>query len=344
MEYRKHAQYWGGDPFIDRWHYPMIPEYANRYAQFVSGNIIEWQPSARDVLTMMKDAPQTVVVANAMVNDQLARVIFGRTNATTQPWKDPRVRIAVRRAANFRGIGEFRANKQQFEAAGVPVEVVSRTHATYGLTYWLDPEKNELGDLSANYLHNIAEAKKLTAAAGFPNAIEIGFRTLPVAGEVPEEDGLIIDSLNQSGVFKVNVQNSANTVEHRNCRSLRQCDGLVTSSINEDMDYAMREYHSQGPRAGGEPAYGDPELDRIADAYRRELDPQKSIAILHEHQKAAARFFPTVPREHQYQIFQVRWPWLRNTGVGYNGVGLEGRPILGGHKQWLDQSMPRRNG
>jgi ABC-type transport system substrate-binding protein len=348
MEYRKHADYWGGDPYIDRWHYPIIPEYANRSSQFTTGNIVELYPTARDILTMKRDVPGAVIVAGALVNDQLARVIFGRTNAMTQPWKDPRVRIAVRRAANFRGIGEFRANKQQFESAGVPVEVVSRTHATYGLTYWLNPEKGELGDLSANYLHDIAEAKKLTAAAGFPNAIEIGFRTLPVSGEVPEEDALIIDSLNQSGVFKVNVQNSTNTVEHRNCRSLRQCDGLVTSSINEDMDYAMREYHSQGPRAGGEPAYGDPELDRIADAYRRELDPQKSIAILHEHQKAAARFFPTVPREHEYQIFTIRWPWLRNLNYGNNnsggGVGLEGRPVIGGHKHWLDSSMPRRNG
>ncbi|MPZ48472.1 MAG: twin-arginine translocation signal domain-containing protein [Dehalococcoidia bacterium] len=344
MEYRKHAEYWGGDPFIDRWHYPVIPEYANRYSQFVTGNMVEFAPSARDILTLMQDAPGAVVVANALVNDQLARVIFGRINATTQPWKDPRVRIAIRRAGNFRGIGEFRANKQQFEAAGVPVEVVSRTHATYGLTYFLDPEKGELGDLSANYLHDIAEAKKLTAAAGFPDAIDIGFRTYPVAGEVPEQDALIIDSLNQSGVFNVNVENSTNTVEHRNCRSLRQCDGLVTSSINEDMDYAMREYHSEGPRPGGEPAFGDPELDRIADAYRRELDPLKSIAILHEHQKAAARFFPTVPREHEYTIFQIRWPWLHNTNQGYNGVALDGRPIIGGNKQWLDADMPRRNG
>jgi ABC-type transport system substrate-binding protein len=344
MEYRKHVDYWGGEPFIDRWHFPIIPEYANRYSQFVTGNIAELNPSARDILSLMKDAPGTVVVARELESDQLARVIFGRTNADTRPWKDPRVRIAMRRAGNFRGIGEFLANKAQFEAAGVPVEVVSRTHATYGVSYWLDPEKGELGALSQNYLFDVAEAKKLTAAAGFSGTIELGFRTLPVAGEVPEMDALIADSLNQSGVFKVNVENSTNTVEHRNCRSLRQCDGIVTSSINEDMDYAMREYHSKGPRPGGEPAYGDPELDRIADAYRRELDPQKSIAILHEHQKAAARFFPTLPREHEFQIFDIRWPWLRNTHVGNNGIGLEGRPIAGGHLQWLDKDMPRRNG
>ena len=85
----------------------------------MTGNITELQPSPRDILTLMRDAPGTVVVANALVNDELARVIFGRTNADTRPWKDPRVRIAIRRATNFRGIGEFMGNKQQFEAAGV---------------------------------------------------------------------------------------------------------------------------------------------------------------------------------------------------------------------------------
>ena len=49
-------------------------------------------------------------------DDSISRIRFGRNNHKTLPWKDPRVRIAIRRSMNLRGIGEFLANKQQFEA------------------------------------------------------------------------------------------------------------------------------------------------------------------------------------------------------------------------------------
>jgi hypothetical protein len=39
VDYRKNPDYWRGDPFIERWHYPIIPEYANRYAQFLAGHV-----------------------------------------------------------------------------------------------------------------------------------------------------------------------------------------------------------------------------------------------------------------------------------------------------------------
>jgi ABC-type transport system substrate-binding protein len=346
MDYRKHAAYWGGEPFIDRWTFPIVPEYANRYAQFVSGNIVDWSPNARDILRLQKDAPGTVVVAKPIPDDDFSRVIFGREQADTQPWKDPRVRIAVRRSTDFKSIGEFLSNKQQFEAAGVPVEVVTRTHVIRGPSFFLDPEKGELGELSKNYIFDIAEAKKLTAAAGFANVIDINFRVLPGGGgQVPEDNALTIDSLNKSGVFRVTAQTSTNTVDHRNCRSLRQCNGLVQSSLNDDLEYVMREYHSQGPRPGGEPAYGSPAIDRIADAFRREMDPQKRIALIHELQREAAQFFPTVPFVHQYTEFDIRWPWLHNAQHGDTSVqGMSGRPVWGGHRQWLSSDMPRRNG
>ena len=52
-EYKKHAEYWGGDPFIERWHVPIIPEYANRKAQFAQAqNTIDFTPTARDFLLL----------------------------------------------------------------------------------------------------------------------------------------------------------------------------------------------------------------------------------------------------------------------------------------------------
>jgi hypothetical protein len=105
---------------------------------------------------------------------------------------------------NMRGIGEFLANKAEFEAQGIPVEVAPMTHLTRNLAYWLDPEKGDLGALSANYIYDVAEARKLTTSAGFSSPIDIEYHVLPSGdGVVPEQEQLVIDSLQQSGLFNV---------------------------------------------------------------------------------------------------------------------------------------------
>jgi ABC-type transport system substrate-binding protein len=344
MEYKKFADYWGGDPFIDRWHTPIIPEYANQYAQFVNGNIMDFQPTARDVLQLAKDVPGAVIVANPIPDDQVQRIRFGRNNQKTLPWKDPRVRAAIRKSINFRGIGELLANKQQFEAAGIPVEVVTRGHLPNNPAYFLDAEKGELGPISVNLTYDAAEAKKMLAAAGFTQPIDIQFWTLPAGGEIIEVDQLSIDSLGQSGNFKVEVIRSPNTVAHRNCRSLGQCDGIVQSSVSEDADYIIeRDYLSYGNKEG-EQAYPDPRIDRVAEAQRRELDPVKRIELLKEFQRIATELTPVIPYVHQYTQFRFRWPWLHNSAMGFTTSDAlpEGRPVAGGHLQWLDKDMPNR--
>jgi ABC-type transport system substrate-binding protein len=347
MEYRKHAEYWGGEPFIDRWHQPIIPEYANRYSQFVAGNLIDFQPNARDILTMFKDVPGVVLVARDIPDGRAAKLRFGRNNHTTLAWKDPRVRVAIRRSIDFKSIGEFVSNKKQFEAAGIPVEVLPSTHVPINLAYWMDPEKGEMGKLSDNYLFNVAEAKKLTAAAGFANAIDAQYWVLPDAqGRVPEEEQLAIDSLTAAGTFKLEIVRSPNTVAHRNCRSLGQCDGFVSSGSGDDYDadrVIYRDYHSKG-NTEGDQAYPDPRIDAVAEAQRRELDVNKRVQLIKDFQYLAAELMPVVPFVHQYTTFRFRWPWVHNThwGLQPSDALPEGRPVWGAHRQWLDKDMPNR--
>jgi ABC-type transport system substrate-binding protein len=218
---------------------------------------------------------------------------------------------------------------------------------TRGANYWLDPEKGELGKLSDNYLFNIAEAKKLVEAAGVPMPIDVDYHVLPGGGgAVPEEDQLTIDRLQASGVFKVNVQRSQNTVAHRECRSLGKCDGLVQSSTSEDADHVIyRDYHSLG-NTEGDQAYPDPRIDRAAEAQRKEMDPAKRVQALKDFQMVAAELMPAIPYVHQYTTFSFRWPWLHNINRGMPGTGgtiPDGRPIAGGHLQWLDKDMPNRD-
>jgi peptide/nickel transport system substrate-binding protein len=355
FEYRKHPEYWGGDPFIDRWQVPIIPEYANRYAQFLNGNIIDFTPTARDVLLMHRDAPEAVIVAEPIPEASCTRMRWGRIDPANQAWADPRVRVAVRRSIDFLSIGKFLSNQAEFEKAGIPVELTPMTHLPQQPAYWLNPEKGELGPLSANYLYDVAEAKKLTAAAGHNQPIPLPYFVALSDGEIPESDQLVIDSLQGAGTFALNITRVPTAAEHNKYRIEGLFDGLIPQSgSTDDADYfVMREYHTDG-RVGGRglqnQAYPDPRIDAVGEAQRKELDIEKRAEILKEFQRIAAELMPAVPGRHLYTSFAFRWPWVHNLGWGttsgnWTGSGspIDGQPVSGGHLQWLDKDMPNRD-
>jgi peptide/nickel transport system substrate-binding protein len=127
-EFRKHPEYWGGTPFIERWHEPVIPEYANVYAQFVQGRVTEFSPTARDVFLLRKDAPNTVIVASAISETTVSYHRWGKNNTASMPWKDERVRIALRKSIDYAAMAEFLSNRAEFEANGIPA--AAPTHLT----------------------------------------------------------------------------------------------------------------------------------------------------------------------------------------------------------------------
>ena len=356
FEYRKHPEYWGGDPFIERWHVPIVPEYSNRYAQFVSGNIIDFMPTPRDVLLLRRDAPNAVLVAEPLQDNYASRMRFGRISPEAQAWADPRVRVAIRRSIDFKGIAEFLSNKGEFEANGIPVEMTPMTHLPQDPGYWLNPEKGELGKASGNYIFDPAEAKKLMAAAGHANPIPLPYYVALVRGEVPEDNQIVMDSLNKTGTVRLEVTRVPSAAEHNKYRIDGQYDGLIPqSSSDDDADYfVMRDYHSKG-RPDGRQAYPDPKIDQLGEAQRREMDLEKRRQILKDFQIHIADIMPAIPGRHLYTEFRFRWPWVHNTAYGNDRTNwssnastgvlqspAQGRPVQNGHLHWLDAAMPNR--
>jgi ABC-type transport system substrate-binding protein len=351
MKYTKHADYWGEAPFIDRWNFPIIPEYSNRYAQFVAGNVAAFTPSPSDALKLQKDAPGAIMVGQQLLRDRIRRFNFGEVGAETAPYKDARVRIAMRKSVDWEGIVSVQSNRAEFEASGIEVETAINTHATRDPAWWLDPANGGLGDLSSNYLYDPAEAKKLNAAAGFSDKIEIPYTVLLSSdGQEPEVERLMIDSMNQSGNFTVNVKGEGNRNAARDCYSLRQCAGIMSTGNGEYfMDYFLREQHSGGNRDGGAILYPDPEIDRIADAYRQAVDVEDQIALIKEYQRFQAGYFSMIPILHEFTAFTFRYPWMHNiawgTGASETLSNLDNqRATWGAHKVWLAADMPNRDG
>jgi peptide/nickel transport system substrate-binding protein len=339
VQFRKHPQYWGGDPFIDRWHQPIIPEPANQRAQFVLGNITEYTPLARDVMLLRQDAPGTVIVALPLSETQVCYQRFGKNNTSNMPWKDERVRIAQRRSIDYKSIAEFLSNKAEFEANGIPIEISTMTHVMQNPAYWLNPDEGELGELSENYSYNIAEAKKLTAAAGFNSLIDLPFYS-NISGDLPNETQVVIDSLKASGVFNVDLRSIPANDYRVTINTDGRYDGtqLQTCAAGSEIDYHLfRDFHNGRP--GGVP-FPDPRMDQLAEAQRHELDFDRRVSLIQDFQRYQAQKFYIVPGRSLYTTFSFRWPWLHNSNYADN---LGSSPDLGGHLHWLDPDMPNRD-
>ena len=339
VEFRKHPQYWGGDPFIDRWHQPVIPEPANQRAQFVQGRITSYTPNARDVMLLRQDAPSTVIVAQPISETQVCYQRWGKNNTSAMPWKDERVRIAVRRSIDYASIAQFLSNKAEFEASGIPIEISTMTHVMHNPAYWLDPNKAELGENSENYSYNVSEAKKLTAAAGFDGPIDLPFY-VNTTGDLPNESQVTIDSLKASGTFNADIR----AVPANEYRTSINIDGrydgtqLQTCAAGNEIDYHLfRDFHNGRP---GGVAFPDPRMDQLAEAQRHEIDFERRVAIIREIQMYQAQKFYIVPGRDLYTTFSFRWPWLHNASYAEN---LGSSPDLGGHLHWLDPDMPNRD-
>ena len=332
-DYKRFDAYWGGKPFIERWNHPLIVEYANAYAQFTVGNIIDFTPSSADALVLRKDVPQSVMIGAEPSSTSFRAMAVGTIDTQTLPIKDERVRIAMRRAVDWDKITDFLANKPAFASAGIDLPTFPSTHLPPNPAYWLDPRKGELGEASKNYLFDVAEAKKLLAAAGFPDGFEIDAYTATGTSAYGPEYRARVDlqttELRKVGIVLkeialLNQEYQQKVLFGRNFKGLMAND----NSRADTLDYILsRYYESKLPTS----AFPDPVIDDIAVRNRQEIDPVKRNEIAKEFQRYQAKKFYQIPVDGVFGAWSFRWPWLHNLN----------QPE---HLQWLDPSMPKRNG
>jgi ABC-type transport system substrate-binding protein len=333
-EYRRHDDYWGGKPFIERWHTPLIPEYSNRYAQFVAGNTISFAPNSSDVMLLRRDAPNAVTVASE-VSENISYMKFGRVDVASSPWNDERVRLALRRAVDYEAIADFQSQKAEFAAAGIPIETRIQTHMKSDPNFWLDPYKSELGNLSQNYFYSPAEARTLMEAAGFgkePVQIDLVYSDRATGGQTTLYT-LLTDGANKDGLFKWDaraVNNTEYTIQIQNSLNFKGIHGHQGFGGDEPDFMYYRYFHS---KAINPPTWVDPKMDEFSEAQRQTADPEKRWAVFRDTQRYLAQKWYTLPGPYSFTSFTFQWPWLHNTNYSQSK----------GYLQWLDKDMPNRS-
>ncbi len=173
---QRHAEWHGAGqynlPFFDTAELNIVPEYANRLAQFRAGNVDVSDVNGLDLPDVVKDIGTDTIEGRA--GPTLSFFFFD--SDPNSPWnKDVRIRQAVSMAINRDDLTELGYNVKALRDAGIEVNTPWHNLLPAGETrWWLDPKSADQGPSAKFFEYNPAESMALLSAAGFPNGLDAG--------------------------------------------------------------------------------------------------------------------------------------------------------------------------
>jgi len=284
-------------PLMDAIEYAIIPEYANRRAQFLAGNTdISGVDDPNDLVPTKQQIPN--VQLYGVLPPLMSFMYFD--NDPTSPWnKDPRVRQAISMAVDRDAITEAIGNIQKLKAGGIQVSTGWNNIIPAGMKkFWLDPQSSEMGENAKFFKYNISDAKALLSAAGFANGFDATFQyPATVYGQLFETAAqATIGYLQALGVkLTTDVQNyTAKYIPQTFAGNFKGIAFGYETPFPEGGSY-MQRFFLPNPNNHGH--ISDPDLAAMATAQQKELDPAKRKQIFFDIQKAHAAKMYYVPNQ-----------------------------------------------
>ena len=348
--------------FVDR---PILPEAAQRLAQFRVGNILHNVAGPSDIIQMWKDVPQLNLYQRRTLGNGLSpSVWFGYEGDS--PFKDQRVRQAFSMLVDREGYTLAAWNADRFEAEGLGFEAEVNTCITAGWgPYWLDPTGSDFGE-AAKYLDfNPEEAKALTDAAGYPNGVTTtqffnndgsygqpyptGTEVYPNffrdGGHTINEEGFVYaDFLNQ---FYFGYRSGAST----RGAGEAEAPGYNGYAVEAERPYATAinlmlgswhpggsSFHGYTPD-GNNATAGDPALTAMIEAAAAEFDTPTQIAKVHDIIRYMTERTYFIPNPTVAPTYELYWPAL--SGLGWiERWPNNALPAEEAIHWWIDESKP----
>jgi len=277
-----------GQPYVDRVEMTIDEDAASRMASFLAGKYdigydggfvfrTEWA-QIRDMLRQRRPSLKTVdVIANIMSHVSM------RTDQP--PFNDARVRRAVSLAVDRRAIMD--ATTEGTGALNPPVPA--------GLTEWSLPIA-QLGDPARWYTHDLAEAKRLLAAAGFANGLpaSVCFTTYGSAILVDQAQ-LVLKQLKDAGI-EARLDQKEYGAYFSTC-FVGKFDSMAFGPQPPflEPDGYLSQYLPGEPR--NQSHVDDPVATDMIVRQRRTLDPTKRRDIVHALQRhlAGQQYYVSLP-------------------------------------------------
>jgi peptide/nickel transport system substrate-binding protein len=335
--------------YFDEVREPIVPEYATGLAQFKTGSIYSFAVRPTDILATKKDVPSLELYAlEPPSNGNIAFFGWNPAYGAGTPFRDKRLRQALSMSWDRDLWIDTFYEYSKFRSEGIPAEVNwNSSLLAVWPEWWLDPKGKELGAGAKYYQYDLAEAKKLVAAAGFASGVDIKAQYI-ITGEYGTDfNGRVETLMNFARAAGLNMRtvpvNFNTDWRPKVADALGDFEGIsfragaAGTQIADVIEGAFAYYHYQGGvnytgffSANSSFQKGDPRLNEILEKGRAEFDPKKRISLAHELQRLMA--------EEQYMLhfpgsastFDLSWPAVRNQNV-FTGE-------LAHVRTWLDTS------
>jgi peptide/nickel transport system substrate-binding protein len=344
----RNPDYWDKDFILfDKLEMPIISESASRLAQFKAGNILNYSPSAADILSVKREEPRLLMfVTDFSASSNV--LTFGVLPEGKSPFLDERVRQAFSMGIDRDLWIDAAENVDQFASEGLSVETRWSTHLLANWDgWWLDPKGKDFGANAKYFQHDIAEAKKLLSAAGYPD----GFDTVShypktarysTAAASEPTDGMIqelgirltLDVISDyDRDYIPNVRDASGQFEGYGYHSVAGTTGQRIDPVGA----LSTEYWSKAgftfngfSTTGKNDQAGDPQLDALIEKARQEYDIEARRKVVHDIQRHLAKAMWGLNMPGGASGFTMAWPALQNFRVWRGGQGY------GRYRLWLD--------
>ncbi len=323
MELERFDGYWGGRPYLEGFRIFYRIDRSAQQAGFIVGNL--------DFVTLADKVQYDTVAQSVPGTQKVVYVAYMNPgvvfNFRRKPWDDIRVRRAMHLAVDRQALESAVSFGEGFIGGPSPV-IPSLTRVGVGmqpdeylkLPGWRQPKEQD-----------VAEAKRLLADAGYAGGLKtiIKYRqgstgptrlTEPVASQL-KNIGLdvTVQSL-EDGVYLAQVERDKDF-------DLRVDSGVGGSLTPTESAYTR--WHSTG--ADNASGINDPELDRLTEAARAEVDDKKRQALFTAMQRRILEnvYYIPLPTAPLYQALQ---PWLHE----FYGSFSANVSILNARATWLE--------
>jgi ABC-type transport system substrate-binding protein len=359
LGYKRNPDYWDKNAvYIDRLDMPIINQPPVRDAQLKTGGIYAVgglaDIAAENVLQLKKDEPRLNMYSFVAPSNNVSFIQrFGWMNneGKKAPWLDVRVRQAMALAMDRDAYIDVFSNVSGFNQEGLDAKPLYHTSMGYIPGVTLDPTSKDFGDSAKYYKRDIAEAKKLMAAAGLPNGFTYTnhWPNFPGFGPNFPKQMAVIESFNA----EIGIKATSDPIDY-NLKYLPdyvtkrgQHEGTLISlgavTSPDSVDYFVWRYYSKsgatsgaifGDQGSGDGA-GDAKVDDLIDKAKAEFDSKKQVAILADLQKYLAEKQYCVTSPGLATQFTLAWPAVKNY-LAYQGDSRAINSFY--YTWWLDEN------